>query len=105
MKLEEVLWALREGKKIRREAWKKYDASKSNHYISLDSCTSMMCGGSHLIEDDWEVIPELVSFSTAWEAYEKGKLIKSEYDGETYSKRDANTVISIRFIRGKWEIL
>lgn len=59
MKLEDVLPALREGKRIRRNKWdddlwvRLQDAG-----LVDDSAESFEFNGTHTLADDWEIVPE-----------------------------------------------
>jgi hypothetical protein len=59
MKFEEVLPALREGKKVRRVAW---DSAKWVSFVGGDAWLStgrrVTFGGYLLITDDWEIVQE-----------------------------------------------
>jgi hypothetical protein len=57
MKFEEVLPALRAGKKVRRAAW-----STRDYIVNTASCDLTM---TSIIADDWEIMPEKVK-KTVW---------------------------------------
>jgi hypothetical protein len=57
MKFEEVLPALREGKRVRRKAWEAKD------YVSITSAFEISDGA--LLKDDWEIVKEKVK-KTVW---------------------------------------
>lgn len=60
MKLEEVLPALREGKKIRRKCWwnKKYIVLEENADIITNSGQRYVFTTNTLLADDWEIVKE-----------------------------------------------
>ena len=68
MKLEEVLPALRSGKKIRRKSWERYwrwvsggDFEMSSRYFYIESyLTSSHCFNvEDALAEDWEIINEI----------------------------------------------
>ena len=60
-----------------------------------------------LLADGWVDITEYVDFDTAWNAYEAGRQIQSEYGLLIYEKyeTDRGDTFSSKEIRGKWIIL
>jgi len=97
MKFEEVLPALREGKKIRRKEINEAFDAKDRGFLTITS----------FLSEDWEVVQETVDFATAWQAYENGRQIKSEFFSGIYEKyqSDRGDTFTSDEIRGKWIIL
>ena len=60
MKFEEVLPALKEGKKIKRKCWyiKKYIVLEENGDIITDKRQRYVFNKNSLLADDWEIVKE-----------------------------------------------
>ena len=61
MKFEEVLPALREGKKIRRKSWKREECFfviKNGSLVDDHGYSAFFYLGGSLLEEDWEIVKE-----------------------------------------------
>lgn len=108
----EALKAAIDGNKIKCESWlnkNKYIEWQKHRFVvrvfgyddQQDACDSIALYNN----DDWEIILETVDFSTAWQAYEEGKTIRSlEGDSEYFLSEGIVDAFTTQQIRGKWII-
>ncbi len=86
MKFEEVLPALREGKKVRRKSWAARDYIVGGSSYELSACS--------LMADDWEVYEEpkkprlLAPAFVKWEKSDHPELTAELYESEEVARKE-----------------
>ena len=106
MTKNEALKAAIDGKKIQHNEW------ANDFYFYFDGNKFCTNSGADFFpskankDNVWQIVPEYVSFTEAWKAFENGKIVQSTQTGNKKKKSDN---ILQKFdeheIRGKWLIL
>lgn len=88
MKFEDVLPALREGKKIRREYWKPYKKYIYLHFENSNNCAKLFFHRNDGKDDEkWRCFPIADLIADDWEIVEEPKKVKfRDLTKEQYGK-------------------
>ena len=110
MTKNEALKAAIDGKKVRNTRWSQPEIDSiwfdGRNFRFGNNRVSLVVGSALDYEYGWQIVPEYVDFSEAWDAYEAGKAIQAQNSGITYHQRNKFLQgFIISDVRGKWLIL